>query len=65
MFVSSQFIITLAHTKLTRYERKNIQSAADVLQRLANVFDVSIDYRMNGTIQDKAESSLSDNDLLN
>ena len=64
LFVLSQFIITLVHTKLTRYESKNIQPPADVMQRLANVFAVSIDYQVNGNKSDKVEQKLIDADLI-
>ena len=42
-----------------------IEPSAEVLNRIARALEVSPDFLMNGTIDDKAESSLSDNDLLN
>jgi hypothetical protein len=36
-----------------------------LLNCIARALEVSPDFLMNGTIDDKAESSLSDNDLLN
>ena len=56
--------IEISHTHLTRYESKNIQPPADVLQRLANVFDVSIDYLVNGNKSDKVEQTLKDAELI-
>jgi transcriptional regulator with XRE-family HTH domain len=56
--------IEISHTQLTRYESKNIQPPADVLQRLANVFDVSIDYLVNGNKSDKVEQTLKDAELI-
>ena len=41
------------------------RGSREVLNRIAGVLEVSPDYLINGTIEDKAESSLSDNDLLN
>lgn len=37
---------------------------ADVLSKMAKVFGVSIDYLVNGTIQNKAEEVIDDNLLL-
>ena len=56
--------IEISHTQLTRYESKNIQPPADVLQRLASVFDVSIDYLVNGNKSDKVEQTLKDAELI-
>lgn len=56
--------IEISHTQLTRYESKDIQPPADVLQRLANIFDVSIDYLVNGDKSDKAQQTLKDAELI-
>jgi transcriptional regulator with XRE-family HTH domain len=52
-------------SNIGRYERGDAQPSAEVLNRIAGVLEVSPDFLINGTIEDKAESSLSDNDLLN
>ncbi len=36
-----------------------------MLNRIAQALDTSPDYLINGTLQDKAESSISDAELLN
>jgi len=41
-----------------------VQPPADVLQRLAGVFDVSIDYLVNGNKSDKVEQTLKDAELI-
>jgi transcriptional regulator with XRE-family HTH domain len=56
--------IEVSHTQLTRYESKNVQPPADVLQRLADIFDVSIDYLVNGGKSDKAQQTLKDAELI-
>ena len=56
--------IEISHTQLTRYESKNIQPPADVLQRMANIFDVSIDYIVSGNKSDKVEQTLKDAELI-
>ena len=56
--------IEISHTQLTRYESKNIKPPADVLQRLANVFDVSIDYLVNGKKSDKGEQTIKEAEMI-
>lgn len=56
--------IEISHTQLTRYESKDVQPPADVLQRLANIFDVSIDYLVNGNKSQKAEQTLKDAEVI-
>jgi transcriptional regulator with XRE-family HTH domain len=56
--------IEISYPQMSRYEIKNVQPPADVLKRLADVFGVSIDYLVNGTLEQKAERSLEDNELL-
>ena len=52
------------YTNVGRYERGDAKPSADVLNRLANALEVSPDFLMNGTLDDKAQSSLSDQELL-
>jgi len=56
--------IELSVPQLVRYETKGVQPPADVLSKMAKVFGVSIDYLVNGTIQNKAEEVIDDNLLL-
>ena len=56
--------IEVSYPQMSRYEIKGVQPPADVLKRLADVFGVSIDYIVNGTLQEKAETTLSDIELL-
>lgn len=66
--LSQQKLANLTNVHISnigRYERGDAQPSAEVLNRIAGVLEVSPDYLINGTIEDKAESSLSDNDLLN
>ena len=56
--------INISHPQIVRYENKGVQPPADVLKRLADVFDVSIDYLVNGNKSDKAEQTLKDAELL-
>jgi transcriptional regulator with XRE-family HTH domain len=53
------------YSNIGRYERGDAQPSAELLNRIARALEVSPDFLMNGTIEDKAENSLNDNDLLN
>jgi len=56
--------IGISHTQLTRYESKGVQPPADVLERLANVFDTSIDYLVRGNKSEHVENALKDAELV-
>jgi transcriptional regulator with XRE-family HTH domain len=56
--------IEISSTQLVRYENKGTQPPADVLKKLADLFNVSIDFLVNGDTEEKANKSLEDNDLL-
>ena len=43
---------------------KHLNPSSYVLQRLAGVFDVSIDYLVNGNKSDKVEQTLKDAELI-
>lgn len=52
-------------TNLGKYEREEAIPSADILNRLAKELDVTTDFLLNGTLNDKAKGSISDDDLLN
>jgi len=56
--------IDISHTQVTRYETKGVQPPADVLKKLADVFGTSIDYLVNGTADEKAQTALTDAELI-
>lgn len=56
--------IEVSYPQMSRYEIKGVQPPADVLKRLADAFGVSIDYLVNGSLEQKAESAIDDNELL-
>ena len=45
-------------------QTKGVQPPADVLSRLARVFDVSIDYLVNGDKANKIEQTIEDAELI-
>jgi transcriptional regulator with XRE-family HTH domain len=52
------------YARIGRYEEKGAQPSADVLAKLANALDVTADYHMDGSVNDKAQSTISDKELL-
>lgn len=53
------------YSNIGRYERGAAKPSAEVLNRIAQVLEVSPDYLINGTMEDKANNSISDQELLN
>lgn len=47
-----------------KYERGEAIPAADILNRMAKALDVTTDYLLNGTLQDKSADAISDEELL-
>ena len=56
--------IEVSLTQLQRYENKGVQPPADVLKKLADTFNTSIDYLVYGNTEQKAQQSIKDNELL-
>ena len=53
------------YSNIGRYERGNAQPSAEALNSIAKALEISPDFLFNGTIDDKAENTLTDNELLN
>ena len=51
-------------TQLQRYENKGVQPPADILKKLADTFNTSIDFIVYGNSEQKAQQSIKDNELL-
>jgi len=56
--------IEISLTQLQRYENKGVQPPADILKKLADVFNTSIDFIVYGDSEQKAQQSIKDNELL-
>lgn len=56
--------INISLPQIVRYETKDVQPPADVLNRLAEVFGVSIDYIVNGNTSEKAQQTLKDAEII-
>jgi transcriptional regulator with XRE-family HTH domain len=51
-------------TNIGKYERGEAVPASDILNRIAKALDVTTDFLMNGTMQDKSAEAISDEELL-
>lgn len=51
-------------TNVGKYERGEAVPAADILNRTAKALEVTTDYLLNGTLQDKSADAISDEELL-
>lgn len=56
--------IGVSLTQLQRYENKGVQPPADILKKLADTFNTSIDFLIYGDSEQKAQQSIKDNELL-
>lgn len=65
--LSQQQLAKLAKVHFTnvgKYERGEAVPSADVFNRIAKALEVSPDFLLNGTLQDKAHAAFSDEELL-
>ena len=65
--ISQQELAKLAgvhYTNIGRYERDDAAPSADVLNKIAKALEVSPDFLMNGTLDNKATDALKDERLL-
>jgi transcriptional regulator with XRE-family HTH domain len=56
--------IGISLTQLQRYENKDVQPPADILKKLADLFNTSIDFLVYGNLELKAQQTIKDNELL-
>jgi transcriptional regulator with XRE-family HTH domain len=54
----------ISYAQLSRYEIKGSQPPAEVLNKLAEALDTTVDYLINGDTNEKAKSTLKDAELL-
>lgn len=65
--ISQQELAKMAkihYTNISKYEREEATPAADVLNRIAKVLEVTNDFLLNGSLNDKAKHSIKDDELL-
>lgn len=56
--------IKISRAQMNRYENQGVQPPADVLNKLAKLFDTTVDYLINGAIEAKAKAQLKDTKVL-
>jgi len=56
--------IGVSYAQLSRYEIKDAQPPAEVLNKMADALDTSVDFLINGNTTEKAQSTLRDAELL-
>lgn len=49
---------------ISRYERGENRPTSEVLSKLANALDTSVDYLMSGSTDDRAKALITDKELL-
>jgi transcriptional regulator with XRE-family HTH domain len=56
--------IGISYPQMSRYEVKNVQPPADIHKRLADVLNTTVDYLVNGDVDENAKASLNNAKLL-
>jgi transcriptional regulator with XRE-family HTH domain len=51
-------------TNISRYERGENKPTSDVLSKLANALDTTVDFLMSGSLHDQADTEINDKELL-
>jgi len=54
----------ISKSMINRYENKGVQPPADVLNKIADILETSVDFLLNGTSEQKATANINDNKLL-
>jgi transcriptional regulator with XRE-family HTH domain len=57
--------IGLSYTQVGRYEIKGVQPPAEILKKMADTLETTVDFIINGASDEKAKASLKDAELLN
>jgi transcriptional regulator with XRE-family HTH domain len=56
--------IEISKSQMIRYENKGVQPPADILNKLADVLNTSVDFLINGNSDEKAKATLKNTELL-
>jgi len=57
-------LVGISYAQVGRYETKGAQPPAEVLKKIADALDTTVDYLINGDTDEKALSTLRDAELL-
>ncbi|AMA50273.1 helix-turn-helix domain-containing protein [Flavobacterium covae] len=58
-------LINIHYSQIGRYERNEASPSSEVLNKIANILEVSTDFLMNGTIEQIADNAINDKTLIN
>jgi len=56
--------VGVSYAQIGRYETKNTQPPAEVLKKIADTLDTTVDFLISGDTNEKAKSALKDSELL-
>lgn len=56
--------VNLSYAQIGRYETKGVQPPAEILKKMADALDTTVDFIINGTNDEKAKASLKDAELI-
>jgi transcriptional regulator with XRE-family HTH domain len=56
--------VGISYAQIGRYETKGSQPPAEVLRKIANALDTTVDFLLNGTTDEKANATLKDAELI-
>src|SRR5664279_4081318 len=56
--------VGVSYAQIGRYETKGSQPPAQVLKKIADALDSTVDYLINGNTEDKAKASLVDAEVI-
>jgi transcriptional regulator with XRE-family HTH domain len=56
--------INVSKSQMIRYENKGVQPPADILNKIAEILNTSVDYLINGNTDEKAQAMLKNAELL-
>lgn len=56
--------VGVSYAQIGRYETKDAQPPAQVLKKIAEALDTTVDYLLNGNTEDKAKATLVDAEMI-
>jgi transcriptional regulator with XRE-family HTH domain len=56
--------VGISYAQIGRYETKDTQPPAEVLKKMADALDTTVDFLISGDTNEKAKSALKDSELL-
>ena len=56
--------VGLSYAQIGRYETKNTQPQTEILKKIAEALEVSVDHLLNGSKEEQVQNRLSDEELI-